>query len=41
MARNGPRWPPQAIVQTVIEFRDATGNLFLLRAPDTAISAAY
>lgn len=42
MARNGPRWPPQAIVQTIIEFEDlAGGQRYLLRAPDTAISAAY
>ncbi len=41
MARNGPNWPPQALVQTVIEFGDADGQRYLLRAPDTAILAAY
>lgn len=41
MARNGPYWPPQALVQTVIEFGDADGQRYLLRAPDTIIMAAY
>lgn len=42
MARNGPYWPPDAIVQTIIEFEDdADGRRYLLRAPDTAISAAF
>jgi hypothetical protein len=41
VARDGPKWGPDVTVDVVLRLRDASGQAFLLRAPNQRIRATH